>query len=453
MKPKLLIVDDDEEIRSQLRWTLSADYDVTQADDRASALAAFRSARPSVVLLDLGLPPSPASPAEGLATLGELLAEDRLVKVVIVSGQGERANALQAIGQGAWDFLGKPVDIDELLAILKRAFHVAGLERDYAELQSQRHDDSFEGILGTSPGMQDVFRIILKVATTDASVLILGESGTGKEMAALAVHRRSRRRDGPFVAINCGAIPEALLESELFGHEKGSFTGAVAQRKGRIETATGGTLFLDEVGELPLSLQVKLLRFLQEQRIERVGGRESIPVDARVLAATNVDLKQAMASGRFREDLFYRIAVVVVTLPALRERGGDIPLLAQAFLRRSMAQVGRDELRFDPAALRAIENHPWPGNVRELENRIKRAVIMAEGRRITAADLELAAPETVTGVTLKEARETLEREMVLSALRRSGGKISGAAIDLGVSRPTLYELMDKLGIKREEKPT
>jgi two-component system NtrC family response regulator len=453
MKPKLLIVDDDEEIRSQLRWTLSTDYEVTQADDRSSALAAFRSARPSVVLLDLGLPPSPASPTEGLATLGELLAEDRLVKVVIVSGQGERANALQAIGQGAWDFLGKPVDIDELLAILKRAFHVAGLERDYAELQSQRHDDSFEGILGTSTGMQDVFRIILKVATTDASVLILGESGTGKEMAALAVHRRSRRRDGPFIAINCGAIPEALLESELFGHEKGSFTGAVAQRKGRIETATGGTLFLDEVGELPLSLQVKLLRFLQEQRIERVGGRESIPVDARVLAATNVDLKQAMASGRFREDLFYRIAVVVVTLPALRERGGDIPLLAQAFLRRSMAQVGRDELRFDPAALRAIENHPWPGNVRELENRIKRAVIMAEGRRITAADLELAAPESVAGVTLKEARETLEREMVLSALRRSGGKISGAAIDLGVSRPTLYELMDKLGIKREEKTT
>jgi len=451
MKPKLLIVDDDEEIRSQLRWTLSTDYDVTQADDRASALAAFRSNRPSVVLLDLGLPPSPAAPTEGLATLGELLAEDRLVKVVIVSGQGERANALQAIGQGAWDFLGKPVDIDELLAILRRAFHVASLERGYAELQRQRQDDSFEGILGTSTGMQDVFRIILKVATTDASVLILGESGTGKEMAALAVHRRSRRRDGPFVAINCGAIPEALLESELFGHEKGSFTGAFAQRKGRIETATGGTLFLDEVGELPLSLQVKLLRFLQEQRIERVGGRESIPVDARVLAATNVDLKQAMASSRFREDLFYRIAVVVVTLPALRERGGDIPLLAQAFLLRSMAQVGRDELRFDPAALRAIENHPWPGNVRELENRVKRAVIMAEGRRITAADLELAPPESVAGVTLKEARESLEREMVLSALRRSGGKISSAAVDLGVSRPTLYELMDKLGIKREEK--
>lgn len=451
MKPKLLIVDDDEEIRSQLRWALSAEYEITQAGDRASALSVFRSSRPQVVLLDLGLPPSPAAPTEGLAALGELLAEDRMVKVVIVSGQGERANALQAVGQGAWDFLGKPVEIDELLAILRRAFHVASLERDYADMQRQRQDDSFEGILGTCTGMQDVFRIIQKVATTDASVLILGESGTGKEMAALAVHHRSRRRDGPFVAINCGAIPEALLESELFGHEKGSFTGAVAQRKGRIETATGGTLFLDEVGELPLSLQVKLLRFLQEQRIERVGGRESIPVDARVLAATNVDLKQAMASGRFREDLFYRIAVVVVTLPALRERGGDIPLLAQSFLRRSMVQVGRDDLRFDPAALRAIESHLWPGNVRELENRVKRAVIMAEGRRITAADLELAAPECVPGVTLKEARENLEREMVMSALRRSGGKISGAAQELGISRPTLYELMDKLEIKREEK--
>ncbi len=451
MKPKLLIVDDDEEIRSQLRWALSADYDVCQAGDRASALATFRSARPSVVLLDLGLPPSPAAPTEGLATLGELVTEDRLVKVVIVSGQGERANALQAVGQGAWDFLGKPVDIDELLAILRRAFHVADLERGYAEMQRQRQDESFEGILGTSPGIQDVFRMIQRVATTDASVLILGESGTGKEMAALAVHHRSRRSNGPFIVINCGAIPEALLESELFGHEKGSFTGAVAQRKGRIETAAGGTLFLDEVGELPLSLQVKLLRFLQEQRIERVGGRESIPVDARVLSATNVDLKQAMAGGRFREDLFYRIAVVVLTLPALRERGGDIPLLAQSFLRRSMAQVGRDELRFDPAALRAIEDHPWPGNVRELENRVKRAVIMAEGRRITAADLELAAPENAAGITLKEARENLEREMVLSSLRRCGGKITGAAIDLGISRPTLYELMDKLGIKREEK--
>jgi len=450
MKPKLLIVDDDEEIRSQLRWTLSTDYEVLQAGDRGAALTAFRSARPHVVLLDLGLPPNPAGPTEGLATLGELLAEDRLVKVVIVSGQGERANALQAVGQGAWDFLGKPVDIDELLAILKRAFHVAGLERDYANLQRERQDDSYEGILGTSPAMQDVFRVISKVATTDASVLILGESGTGKEMVAKAVHQRSRRRDGPFVPINCGAIPEALLESELFGHEKGSFTGAVAQRKGRIETAAGGTLFLDEVGELPLSLQVKLLRFLQEQRIERVGGRESIPVDARVIAATNVDLKQAMAGGRFREDLYYRIAVVVINLPALRERGGDVPLLAQAFLRRSMNQVGRDELRFDPSALRAIETHPWPGNVRELENRVKRAVIMAEGRRITASDLELTAPETAPGITLKEARENLEREMVLTALRRSSGKISAAAQALGVSRPTLYELMQKLDIKRED---
>lgn len=449
MKPTLLIVDDDEEIRSQLRWALTGDYDVLSAGDRPSALTVFRENRPSIVLLDLGLPPSPAAPTEGLATLAELIAEDRLVKVVIVSGQGERANAMRAVGQGAWDFVGKPVDMDELKAILRRAFHVGQLERDYHALQREFQEESFEGILGSSPGMQEVFRLIQRVATTDASVLVLGESGTGKEMVALAIHRRSRRRDGPFIPINCGAIPENLLESELFGHEKGSFTGAVAQRRGRIEMAEGGTLFLDEIGELPAQLQVKLLRFLQGQRIERVGGRESIPVDVRVVAATNADLKQAMATSRFREDLFYRLAVVTLRLPALRERGRDVPLLAQAFLRRFAAHFDRKDLSLDPAALRMIERHPWPGNVRELENRIKRAVIMADGRQVTARDLELDQTDASAGTTLKEAREQLEREMVVQALRRNSGKITGAAADLGISRPTLYELMDKLGIQRE----
>ena len=450
MKPTLLIVDDDDEIRSQLRWGLAAEYEVVQAADRADAVARYRETRPVVVLLDLGLPPCPAAPTEGLAALSEILAEDRRAKVVIVSGQGERTNAMQAIGQGAWDFVNKPVDVPELQSILRRVVHVAQLERDFHAVQNQFREETFEGILGNSPGMQEMFRLVTRVAPTDASVLILGESGTGKEMAAQAIHRRSQRRDAPFVPINCGAIPEALLESELFGHEKGAFTGAVAQRPGRIETAQNGTLFLDEIGELPPPLQVKLLRFLQEQRIERVGGRESIPVNVRVLAATHVDLKQAMASGRFREDLFYRLAVVSLRLPPLRERGPDITLLSQAFLRRFTAHFERAELTFDAGALRAIERHSWPGNVRELENRIKRAVIMADGKQVTARDLELGGPDaTAPGSTLKEAREQLEREMIVQALRRNGGKITGAANDLGISRPTLYELMEKLAIQRE----
>lgn len=443
------MVDDDEEIRSQMRWALASDYEIVLAEDRASALAAFRAHRPAVVLLDLGLPPRPADPTEGILTLTELLTEDPKVKVIIISGQSERTNAIRAVGEGAYDFLAKPVEMTELKIILKRAFHVAQLERELVEIQRQHQPETFEGLLGTSQGMLDVFAAIRKVATTDASVLILGESGTGKEMAALAIHRRSARKSGPFVAINCGAIPEALLESELFGHEKGSFTGAHAQRVGRIETASGGTLFLDEIGELPTALQVKLLRFLQEQRIERVGGRSSIQVDVRVVAATHVDLRQAMTTGRFREDLFYRLAVVVLKLPSLRERGGDIALLAQAFLRKFASRDGHQNLQFDASAMRALDRHPWPGNVRELENRVKRAMIMAEGPKITPADLELREESSTALLTLKDAREALERDMVQQALRRSGGKISAAATELGISRPTFYELMDKLGLKRD----
>jgi two-component system NtrC family response regulator len=289
--PKLLIVDDDEEIRTQMKWALNQDYEVFLAEDRTSALAIFKEQRPPVVLLDLGLPPHPGNPQEGFAALSEMLAQQRFAKVIIVSGQGEKNNALQAIGAGAYDFLTKPVEVEEVKVILKRTFHLASLEKDYRELQQQLQSDTFEGMLGTSPQMQGVFNSIRKVATSDAPVLILGESGTGKEMVALGLHRRSPRKDGPFVAINCSAIPETLLESELFGHEKGSFTGAHVQRKGRIETAAGGTLFLDEIGELPALLQVKLLRFLQEVTIERVGGRQDIRVDTRVVAAKNVDLK------------------------------------------------------------------------------------------------------------------------------------------------------------------
>jgi two-component system NtrC family response regulator len=448
-KPKLLIVDDDEEIRTQMRWALATDYSVILAGDRAAALDQFRAHRPSVVLLDLGLPPNPGTPEEGLAALSEILATDRLAKVVIVSGQGEKGPALRAIGAGAYDFVGKPVEMDELKLLLKRCFHLAQLEREYHQMQQTLRSDSFEGLLGTGPRMQIVFDAIRKVATTDAPVLILGESGTGKEMTARAIHQRSARKNGPFVAINCSAIPESLIESELFGHEKGAFTGAHTQRKGRIEHSSGGTLFLDEIGEVPLPIQVKLLRFLQEQYIERVGGRQEIPVDTRVIAATNADLKKGMSSGTFREDLFYRLAVVQIMLPALRDRDDDIVLLAQAFLQRFAGENGKSGLTFAPDALRAIRQHTWPGNVRELQNRVKRGVIMSEGKRLSAADMELESGGSAQGVlTLKEARERLENEMIRSVLRKHNGKITTAAIELGISRPTLYELMDKLGIEK-----
>jgi len=446
MKPKVLIVDDDEEIRSQMKWALLQDYDVLLAEDRPSAIAAFRESRPMVVVLDLGLPPSPGAPEEGMAALAELLTLDNLTKVVIATGQAEKDNALRAVGQGAYDFMCKPVQMEELKAILNRGFHVAQLEREYREMRQHLSTDTFEGMLGSSPPMQEVFTAIRKVATTDAPVLILGESGTGKEMAALAIHRRGARKAGPFVAINCGAIPETLLESELFGHEKGAFTGAHVQRQGRVETASGGTLFLDEIGELPPALQVKILRFLQEQYIERVGGRSKIQVDTRVIAATNVDLKKAMSEGKFREDLFYRLAVVTIRLPSLRERSSDVPLLAKAFLRKFALQNGRAVEDFNPKSLRALQQHFWPGNVRELENRIKRAVIMAERRYVAPADLELADGTEGNFRTLKEARETVERELIQQALQRHGGKISRAAEDLGISRPTFYELMEKLGL-------
>jgi len=449
MKPRLLIVDDDEEIRTQMKWGLTQDYEIFLAEDRPTALEMLSEHRPQVVLLDLGLPPRPAEPVEGLAALSEILSRDSLVKVIIISGQGERENALLAIGAGAYDFLPKPADLEVLKLLLKRAFHVASLEREYREMQ-QLQGETFEGMLGTSQQMQQVFNTIRKVATADAPVLVLGESGTGKEMVAQAIHRQSARRDGPFVAINCSAIPETLLESELFGHEKGSFTGAHVQRKGRVETASGGTLFLDEIGELPALLQVKLLRFLQEQCIERVGGRQPIQVDTRVVAATNVDLKKAIMENRFREDLFYRLAVVVVNLPPLRERETDTRLLAQEFLRRSAAKIGKTGLTFDQEALRALKDYGWPGNVRELDNRVRRAVIMADGKRLTAADLELGdISERPYAANLKEAREAVEREMIQKALRKHGNKIAPAAVDLGISRPTLYELMEKLGLKRD----
>jgi len=450
MKPHLLIVDDDDEIQTQMKWALAADYEILRAGDRATALQVFGVSRPPVVLLDLGLPPHPGTPEEGLAALSELLAVDPSAKIVIVSGQGEREIALRTVGNGAYDFLCKPVEMGELKPLLKRCFYVALLEREFRQVQQKFRDETFEGMLGNSDRMQVVFESIRKVATTEAPVLLLGESGTGKEMAAQAIHQRSGRKSGPFVAINCSAIPETLLESELFGHEKGSFTGAHVQRKGRIEHANGGTLFLDEIGEIPLTVQVKLLRFLQEQRIERVGGRQEIQVDARVVAATNADLMKNIGKGVFREDLFYRLSVVQVVLPPLRERAEDILLLANAFLLQLAAQAGKHALSLGADAARALQRHSWPGNVRELQNRIRRAVIMTENKKLSADDLELSDASVAQQHSLKDAREHLEREMIQQALKRSSWKVASAANDLGISRPTLYELMEKLGIRRPE---
>ena len=449
-KTRLLIVDDDEDIRTQMKWALCSDYDLVTAGDRAGALAAFTAARPAVTLLDLGLPPRPNDPDEGLEVLSAVLALDPLAKVIVVSGQGDKRNALRAVGAGASDFLCKPVDMDQLALVLQRCVYMAELEQEYRAMQHSARPDVFENMIGASPQMQAVFDMIRKVAPTSASVLILGESGTGKEMVAQALHRRSSRSSGPFVAINCNTIPENLLESELFGHEKGAFTGADAQSKGHIESAAGGTLFLDEIGELPPPVQVKLLRFLQEKCFKRVGGRQEIQSDARVLAATNRNLRESAADGKFREDLYFRLAVVVVKVPPLRERGDEIILMSKAFLHDYGTEHAKTGLTFAPDALRVLSLHIWPGNVRELQNRVRRAVIMADGKRVTARDLELT--DTLSALppqTLKEARESVEREMIQDALRRHRGKITSAAVELGVSRPTLYELMEKLGIPRD----
>jgi len=450
-KQKLLVVEDDSDLRTQMKWSLVQDYEVFLAEDRVSALEVLKKERPAVVTLDLGLPPRPDGVEEGFRALGEMLEHDGLVKVIIITGQGEKDNALKAVEHGAYDFFCKPIQIDELKVVLSRAFHLSQLEMENRELQQRVGQEAFEEMLGTSPKMQEVFAAIRKVATTEVPVLITGESGTGKELVAHAIHRLSGRKDGPCVVINCGAIPENLLESELFGHEKGSFTGAHIQRRGRIEAAHGGTLFLDEIGELSLPLQVKLLRFLQEQKIERVGGREEIIVDSRVLAATNMDLNQGISDGRFREDLYYRIGVVSIDLPPLREREGDILLLANAFLRKYVAENKKKISGFTKQALREIEVHSWPGNIRELENRIKRAVIMAEGSRVSPMDLELTSSHAkYEGKSLKESRDAMEKDLVKRAISRNKGNLTKAAEELGVSRPTLYEMMEKLGISRSD---
>jgi two-component system NtrC family response regulator len=408
-----------------------------------------------VVTLDLGLTSDPNGVEEGFRLLDEILRFQKETKVIVITGQEQREHALRAISVGAYDFFNKPIQIDELNVVLRRARHVHDLERENRELQRSAGGDSFEGIVGFCPAIQEVFRAVRRVAGSDAQVLISGESGTGKELVARAIHRLSERSPGPFVAINCGAIPENLLESELFGHEKGAFTGAHMRRAGRIESAHRGTLFLDEVGELPVALQVKLLRFLQENKLERVGGRQEILVDARVIAATNADLDRQMKDEKFREDLYYRLAVVRLSLPPLRERGEDVTVLAKIFLERFAAENKKSITSFTAEALEALQSYDWPGNVRELENRVKRAIIMAEGKKLSSADLELGSgsSDRYRSVTLKEAREELERDLIKRTLRKHNGNMTRTAAELQVSRPTLYELMEKLGIRKPDRAT
>ncbi|MBL6910954.1 MAG: PEP-CTERM-box response regulator transcription factor [Pirellulales bacterium] len=450
MKPALLIVDDDEEIRTQMKWGLSEDYNIVQAADRKTAIERFRVHKPLVVLLDLGLPPHANSTTEGMESLAELLEIEPRTKVIIASGQGEREVTIRAVGAGAYDFLNKPVDMDELTLLLKRSFYVAKLERDYAQLHRDSQIEAFHGMIGSSKPMQAVFETIRKVSSSKASVMILGESGTGKEVAAQAIHQLSDRKDKPFVAINCSAIPENLIESELFGHEKGSFTGAEARHIGKIEQAQKGTLFLDEIGEVPLQTQVKLLRFLQEGTIERVGGKETLQVDARILAATNADLKKGMADGTFREDFYFRLVVIELKLPPLRDREDDLRVIGTALLNKFARENGKEGLTFSRTCLSALHQHAWTGNVRELQNRIQRAVIMCSGKSISPVDLELENASNIRlGPSLKEARDNLEKEMIELALKKHDGLISAAAKELSIGRPTLYDLMNKHEIERK----
>ena len=450
MLPKLLVVEDDDAILTQMKWALMKEYEVFVAQDRPSALEIYRQEMPPVVTLDLGLPPLPGEVGEGFRALNEIRDQNRFAKVIVITGQGEKENALRAIGLGAYDFFCKPIQIEELKVVLQRAFYLAQLEKEHWELQQRVSTGPFEEMIGTSPQMQTVFASIRKVATTDAPVLVTGESGTGKELVAKAIHRLGSRNTQPFIVINCSAIPETLLESELFGHEKGAFTGAHMQRKGRLEMTNGGSLFLDEIGELPAPLQVKLLRFLQDQKIERVGGREEIAVDVRVMAATNRDLKEAMKEGKFREDLYYRLGVVVISLPPLREREGDIALLASALLQKFSVESKKKITGFNDQARQALEGYRWPGNVRELENRIRRAVIMTESTKITAKDLEFSSPfAKYEGHGLRAAREALEKDFIERAIRKNKGNMTKVAEELGISRPTLYELMEKLKIEKE----
>ena len=448
MKDQILIIEDESSMAKQLKWGLSDTYDIFTATNAADAVHILHKESPLVVLLDLGLPPYPDSAEEGLRLLEEILSKKDQTKVIVITGNTDRINAVKAVSLGAYDYHTKPVDLEELRIVIKRALHLSRLEHQVSELQFMvSRELQFHGMVATSQPMMDLFERAKKVARTDYPVLIQGESGTGKERLAQAIHAMSDRSNMPLVIIDCGSIPENLLESELFGHEKGSFTGAHARQIGKVERAHGGTLVLDEISELPLQLQVKLLRFIQEGTIERIGGKEPLSIDARMIAATNVDLKKAVDESRFREDLYYRLNVVPLSMPALKDRPDDIPLLARYFLDSFSSEIGPRFKGFSPAAIDAMMKHDWKGNIREMQNRIKRAVVMAEGDYIGPQDLDLK-DTTAEGITqtMKNIRDAAEISAIRHALARNNGNISKTAQDLDVSRPTLHDLIKKHGV-------
>ncbi len=444
----LLIVEDDPALQKQMRWSFDR-FETLTAGDREGALVQVRRHQPPVVTMDLGLPPDPDSTSEGFLLLEQMVAMAPDTKVIVLTGQNDRANALRAIELGAYDFFAKPFEPDLLGLTIDRAFRLYDLQQENRRLQSMRQPDALSGLITRDPEVLRVCRLIEKVANANVTVLVLGESGTGKELLARGVHQSSPRRGERFVAINCAAIPENLLESELFGYEKGAFTGAAKTTPGKIEMADRGTLFLDEIGDLPLALQAKLLRFLQERVFERVGGRQEIAIDVRIVCATHQDLQGLIKAGRFREDLYYRLAEIVTTIPPLRARVGDAALLANAFVRRFAQEHNRGTMSLTADALRAIETHSWPGNVRELENCIKRAVIMADGNQIGVDDVGLAgeSADDPLAFDLRTIRDEAEKRAVIAVLARANGNVVKAAEMLGISRPTLYDLMHRFGLK------
>ena len=445
----LLIVEDDLALQKQIKWSLDR-FDSVTAHDRESALLQLRKNTPAVVTMDLGLPPDADSVSEGFRLLEQMMAFDPDIKVIVLTGQNDQTNALRAVAMGAYDFFAKPFEPELLNLTVERAFRLFELQSENRRLQAMHQPDALSGLMTRDPEMLRICRTIEKVASSNATVMLLGESGTGKEVLARGLHQSSPRRAEKFVAINCAAIPENLLESELFGYEKGSFTGAAKMTVGKIETANGGTLMLDEIGDLPFQLQAKLLRFLQERTIERVGGRQEIPVDVRIVCATHQDLNALSKEGRFREDLYYRLAEIVVNIPPLRARVGDATLLAHAFVRRFAQEQNRSSMTLNEEAARAIELHPWPGNIRELENCIKRATIMAEGSQISSEDVGLkntVLDEVDNSLDLRVIRDNADKRAIIAALGRVNGNMVKAAELLGVSRPTLYDLMHRLGLK------
>ncbi len=446
-RPVLLVVEDDPGLQSQLKWSFAEKYKVLAAGDRESALAVVKKVEPAVVTLDLGLPPDPGGVSEGFATLEEILKLSPSTKVIVITGNDDLDHAVRAVGAGAYDFYQKPVEPDMLAFVVERAFRLYELEEENRKLSRITVNHPLDGVIAANPRMLEICRLIEQLAPTDLSILILGESGTGKEVMARAIHALSPRRDGPFVAINTAAIPENLLEAELFGYEKGAFTDAQKQTIGKVEMASGGTLFLDEIGDMPLALQPKLLRFLQERVIERIGGRCEIPVDVRIVCATHQDLEQLIAEGRFRRDLFYRLNETVIELPPLRERPEDIPVLARAFLHRFNREMKRNLLDFSEAALAALESHDWPGNVRELQSRVKTAVALARGPKVEPGDLKLVEGGDRRLPTLREAREEAERQALAAALSEAEGRVARAAEILDITRPTLYALLNKYDLK------